>query len=199
MNHDEDCVAFTNDVISGCSPESGKDWSSVALYLAGGQTLHKCAALFLGEYPDATVGASDVSHDLFTGMDTGLNFRFGIDQQSYLQGYLPISFLTLAVTNNQIVGNEIIETGPSLVLQSPSLEQEACVDYNFGVCVDEESGNDEHADGNDSVAGDVPENEPDEQQTDGVHSGAPTSSSTRFYYSIGACLALLIAVLDRVV
>lgn len=69
---------------------------------------------FLKENPDAYAGASGVSDLLFNGVDEGLNLLFGFEQQSFLQGYLPISTLTLVVTNKQVIGNEIIETGPSL-------------------------------------------------------------------------------------
>ena len=42
---------------------------------------------------------------------------FAIDQQQYLQGYLPIVLLTLYATNLNTVANPVIMTGPGFVTQ----------------------------------------------------------------------------------
>jgi simple sugar transport system substrate-binding protein len=42
---------------------------------------------------------------------------FAIDQQQYLQGYLPVVLLTLYATNLNTVANEVIMTGPGFVTQ----------------------------------------------------------------------------------
>jgi simple sugar transport system substrate-binding protein len=45
------------------------------------------------------------------------NMLFAIDQQQYLQGYLPIVLLTLYSTNLNTVANPVIMTGPGFVTQ----------------------------------------------------------------------------------
>lgn len=41
---------------------------------------------------------------------------FAVDQQPYLQGYLPVTFLALAIRNrNEVGANNVVLTGPSLV------------------------------------------------------------------------------------
>lgn len=127
------CTLWSAAVTAQCSPEEGKEWSTIGLYLAG-EANHRCGVQFLEEHPDAYADASDVSGDLYAGMRAGLNILFGIDQQSYLQGYLPSSFLTLAVTNNQMVQNEMIETGPALVTEPPSKHFQNCAANNYAVC-----------------------------------------------------------------
>ena len=40
---------------------------------------------------------------------------FAIDQQQYLQGYLPVMLLTLLATNLNTVANDVLMTGPGFV------------------------------------------------------------------------------------
>ncbi|HEV2067582.1 MAG TPA: hypothetical protein VGR08_12175, partial [Thermomicrobiales bacterium] len=40
---------------------------------------------------------------------------FAIDQQQYLQGYLPIVLLNLYVTNANTIANPVLMTGPGFV------------------------------------------------------------------------------------
>jgi len=128
-----DCDAWKSAILESCTPDEGKDWSTIGLYLAG-QANHKCGVEFLNEYKAAYAVASDVSKDLYAGMKEGLNILFGIDQQSYLQGYLPFSHLTLAVTNDQMIENDFIQTGPHQVTEPPSEHFEECAENNFEVC-----------------------------------------------------------------
>ncbi|OEU07000.1 hypothetical protein FRACYDRAFT_252633 [Fragilariopsis cylindrus CCMP1102] len=137
-----DCSSFTATIVDQCSPPEGEegsdDWSTVGLYLAG-QASHKCGIEFLREHPEVIATASDVSVELYEGMadnSSGLHILFGIDHQSYLQGYLPFSLLTLAVTNNQAIMNSKIETGPALVYGSPSEVASICQANYYAVCED---------------------------------------------------------------
>ena len=136
-----DCSSFTANIVDQCSPPEGEegseDWSTVGLYLAG-KANHKCGIEFLKEHPEVIATASDVSVELYEGMadNSGLTILFGIDHQSYLQGYLPFSLLTLAVTNNQAIMNSKIETGPALVYGSPSEVDSICKANYYAVCDD---------------------------------------------------------------
>lgn len=127
-----DCSLFEQAIVSNCSP-TAENWSSVGLYFAG-QANHKCGVEFLLKYPAIYADASNVSDDLYAGMEKGLDILFGIDQQTYLQGYFPNSFLTLASTNNQIVQNQNIETGPRLITEPPSDHYQQCKANGYSVC-----------------------------------------------------------------
>jgi len=134
-----DCESWIAKVEEQCSPDDGDgDWSTVGLYAAG-EPNHLCLVDFMEKHPDTQAAASDVSPDLFKAMDAGMNIKFGVDHQKYLQAYLPISHLTLAVTNGQMVTNEAIETGPKLIRESPSQDEVECTENDYKVCDNEAS------------------------------------------------------------
>lgn len=58
----------------------------------------------------------DLSSDVLQAIKAG-QMLFAIDQQQYLQGYLPIVLLTLYRTNLNTVANDVIMTGPGFVTQ----------------------------------------------------------------------------------
>ena len=47
---------------------------------------------------------------------------FAIDQQQFLQGYLPIVMLTLYKTNLNTIANDVIMTGPGFVTQDTAAQ-----------------------------------------------------------------------------
>jgi simple sugar transport system substrate-binding protein len=75
---------------------------------------------------DAIAGASskaklatfDLSKDVIQAIEDG-EILFAVDQQQYLQGYLPVVFLTLNKTNlNTVGGGRAVLTGPGFVEKS---------------------------------------------------------------------------------
>jgi simple sugar transport system substrate-binding protein len=64
-----------------------------------------------GEIPLATF---DLSPEVLQGIVDG-NVLFAIDQQQYLQGYLPVVFLSLYAKNLNTVASPLIMTGPGFV------------------------------------------------------------------------------------
>ena len=56
----------------------------------------------------------DLSPEVLQAIKDG-DMLFAIDQQQYLQGYLPIVFLKLYVTTGHMVTNKVIMTGPGFV------------------------------------------------------------------------------------
>jgi len=56
----------------------------------------------------------DLSSDVLQAIKAG-QMLFAIDQQPYLQGYLPIVLLTLYKTNLNTIANDVLQTGPSFV------------------------------------------------------------------------------------
>lgn len=63
---------------------------------------------------DLLLATFDLSPEVLTAIDEG-RMLFAIDQQQYLQGYLPIVLLTLFSENLNTVANDVIMTGPGFV------------------------------------------------------------------------------------
>ncbi len=60
------------------------------------------------------IATFDLSPDVLQAIEQG-NMLFAIDQQQYLQGYLPIVLLTLYKTNLNTIANQVLMTGPGFV------------------------------------------------------------------------------------
>ncbi|HEY7036468.1 MAG TPA: sugar ABC transporter substrate-binding protein [Thermomicrobiales bacterium] len=56
----------------------------------------------------------DLSPDVLEAIQNG-EMLFAIDQQQYLQGYLPVVLLTLYATNLNTIANDVLMTGPGFV------------------------------------------------------------------------------------
>lgn len=120
-----DCESWNDVVYDTCRDDVNgtEDWSTVGLYVAGAN--HDCALDFLRDRaPGAHVVFSDASEYAYDGLRDGtLDVLFVIDQQAYLQGYMPFPFLTLSVTNDQMIlignDNDVILTGPRLITDPP--------------------------------------------------------------------------------
>ena len=69
-----------------------------------------------GQLGTIQLATFDLSPDVLQAILDG-NMLFAIDQQQYLQGYLPVVLLTLYSTNLNTVANEVIMTGPGFVTQ----------------------------------------------------------------------------------
>jgi simple sugar transport system substrate-binding protein len=68
-----------------------------------------------GASSNAKVATFDLSGDVVKSIQDG-SILFAVDQQQYLQGYLPIVFLTLNKTNaNTVGGGQPVLTGPGFV------------------------------------------------------------------------------------
>src|SRR5215213_823924 len=71
-----------------------------------------------GANSDAKLATFDLSGDVIQAISDG-EILFAVDQQQYLQGYLPIVFLTLNKTNlNTVGGGRAVLTGPGFVEKS---------------------------------------------------------------------------------
>lgn len=67
-----------------------------------------------GQAGDMTFATFDVSPEVLDAIEAG-EMLFAIDQQPYLQGYVPVTLLTLRLRNLNTVTNDIIRTGPGFV------------------------------------------------------------------------------------
>jgi len=63
----------------------------------------------------------DLSPDVLEAIRDG-NMLFAIDQQQYLQGYLPVVLLTLLNTNLNTIANDVVMTGPGFVVQDTAAQ-----------------------------------------------------------------------------
>jgi simple sugar transport system substrate-binding protein len=77
-----------------------------------------------GAGSEAKVGTFDLSGDVIEAIKND-EIIFAVDQQQYLQGYLPVVFLTLNKTNlNTVGGGQPVLTGPGFVDKSNAAEVE---------------------------------------------------------------------------
>jgi simple sugar transport system substrate-binding protein len=75
------------------------------------------AALQSAELTDSvSLATFDLSPEVLQAIADG-EMLFAVDQQQYLQGYLPIVLLTLYQTNLNTIANDTLMTGPGLVTQ----------------------------------------------------------------------------------
>jgi simple sugar transport system substrate-binding protein len=70
----------------------------------------------MGKLGQIHLATFDLSPEVLDAIEAG-NMLFAIDQQQYLQGYLPIVMLTLYVENLNTIANDVIMTGPGFVTQ----------------------------------------------------------------------------------
>lgn len=74
---------------------------------------------------DLTIGGFDLTPELISEIEAG-NIAFTVDQQQYLQGYMPVLLLFLNVTNQNTLGGGLpILTGPGFVTPDNAAEVKA--------------------------------------------------------------------------
>ncbi len=83
------------------------------------------AAQDLGK--DIPVGGFDITSELIDAIEVG-DVLFTVDQQQYLQGYIPVLLMFLEVTNKNTLGGGLpILTGPGFVTQDNAADVKALV------------------------------------------------------------------------
>ena len=112
------------------------DWSGVGL-LAPGSPQHIPAIALQQRHSGLKIGAFDLSSELYSAIDAG-TVEFGMDQEPYLQGYMPVVMLTYAASPGQTIANRVIESGPAFIVSSPSEEKQACEEVFYTTCEEEE-------------------------------------------------------------
>ena len=102
-----------HDQAANCSPTTRID--AVLALGPTGAAPALAAIEELGKTGDILLGTFDLSPDVIQAIIDG-NMLFAVDQQQYLQGYLPIVFLTLYHDNlNTVGGGQPVLTGPGFV------------------------------------------------------------------------------------
>ena len=96
---------------------------SIDAILAAGPVQAIVAVEAVGEVGrEIMIGNFDMSGDVIDAIENG-DISFAIDQQQYLQGYLPVVFMYLQATNlNTAGGGQPILTGPGFVTQENAAE-----------------------------------------------------------------------------
>lgn len=112
-------------------------WYGVGILITG-PPQHKPAISLKNMYPGSRIGAFDASAELYNAIDSG-DVEFTLDQNSYLQGYMPVILLTYMATTNQAILNRVVESGPSFVTKSPSSEQSSCEEIFYDACKSEQA------------------------------------------------------------
>lgn len=74
-----------------------------------------------GQLGTISLGTFDLSPEVLDAIEAG-DMLFAIDQQQYLQGYLPIVLLTLYNTNLNTIANPVLMTGPGFVTQETAAQ-----------------------------------------------------------------------------
>jgi simple sugar transport system substrate-binding protein len=81
-----------------------------------------------GAGSEAKLATFDLSGDVIKAINDD-EILFAVDQQQYLQGYLPVVFLTLNKTNlNTVGGGRVVLTGPGFVDKSNAAEIQKLAD-----------------------------------------------------------------------
>lgn len=117
------------------------DWEGYGVMLLGTQVLPPLLDL-KASHPKLTIGTFDVSDDLYEALEDDL-VLFGINQEPYLQGIMPVILLTILTQTGQHLINPLndtafIETGPAMIESSQSKSQEICEANFYKVCPDED-------------------------------------------------------------
>ncbi|GKY91452.1 hypothetical protein MPSEU_000117500 [Mayamaea pseudoterrestris] len=108
------------------------DWAGYGMLLGGaiqvpsGLEVQKAHA-------SVVMGTFDTDEVIFGALDEG-KLLFGIDQNAYLQGYLPIPLLAWKAYAQQALATPYVETGPRVVLESPSTVEVQCQASDYETC-----------------------------------------------------------------
>ena len=128
-------VSIIEGTVSSSNYSLSDDWADIGLLLVNG-ALHLEPALTLQQtHGSLLVGAFDTSAAMDAAIDAG-TLLFMMDQQPYLQGYMPILLLTVFAYTDMTLSDFAIETGPHLVTSSVSDEESVCRDseHLFAAC-----------------------------------------------------------------
>jgi simple sugar transport system substrate-binding protein len=108
------------------------DWDGVGFLLCGTSLIPQALGV-QKDHPSIKLGAFDVDTVLYDALKAK-QVLFGIDQNSYLQGYLPIPFLTWYAQTGQILNNQFIESGPDFIEAAPSDAAIVCHSTFYEAC-----------------------------------------------------------------
>ncbi|CAB9497914.1 acid type B receptor subunit [Seminavis robusta] len=132
---DDNQAKFTQAVETAVMERSGNiadTWDGIGLLLGGASQMGEALHLH-SLHINSVIGSFDISDSMFQAFDEGW-LKFGIDQQPFLQGSLPVFLLAYAAYTQQSLANTVIETGPRFVVEPPSVYEERCESSFFSIC-----------------------------------------------------------------
>lgn len=107
-------------------------WDGVGILTVSASVIPETLAI-KERHPALLIGSFDTSEELFNAIDQG-KVLFGIDQNPFVQGYMPVWILTIFAQTKQNLRNTFIETGPAFIEVAPDEALTKCVANNFAVC-----------------------------------------------------------------
>jgi len=108
------------------------DWEGIGAMSIGPKTLGSLMAV-KERHSKLLVGTFDVNNEIFDELKAG-RILFGIDQNPFMQGYMPVWLLTIMAHTKQRLRNPYIQTGPRFVEDVPSNALKICTENHFNVC-----------------------------------------------------------------
>lgn len=117
--------------------EADGDWAGVGLIGFGADPFPSFRRI-AEEHPGIIGGTFDTSDIVFDGIRDGI-ILFGINQEPFLQGKLPVYLLSYMVYTQQALTNHIIQSGPAFVEDYPSDAKQVCEANFYDVCPDRPS------------------------------------------------------------
>ena len=87
----------------------------------------------LEEHPGTLAGTFDTSDLVFETIRDG-KALFGIDQQPFLQGKMPVYLLSYMIYTQQHLTNHVIQSGPSFLEEYPSAAKQLCEANFYEIC-----------------------------------------------------------------
>lgn len=108
------------------------DWDGIGALSIGADQIRSLLAT-QEQHPKLQIGTFDINPDIYNGLNSG-KVLFGIDQNAFMQGYMPVWLLTIMVHTRQNFQNQYIKTGPRFVERAPSNALQTCTVNNFKVC-----------------------------------------------------------------
>ena len=129
---DNDAIFVKN--VEDALPGRGEDdeWDGVGILTVSTSVIPETLVV-QERHPAVLIGSFDTSEGLFDAIDQG-KVLFGIDQNPFVQGYMPVWILTILAQTKQHLRNTFIETGPAFIEVAPDDALKACVANNFAVC-----------------------------------------------------------------
>ena len=112
-------------------------WTNVGLLLTGAIQINIATSTLKVDHPDVVIGTFDIVNqdidEFYSKLDSD-ELLFAIDQRPYLQGVLPVPLLTIYANTNNKLENNVLQTGPLFIYNSPSDDVQSCEANYYETC-----------------------------------------------------------------
>jgi ABC-type sugar transport system substrate-binding protein len=107
-------------------------WEGVGLLLLG-PTQVTAAMTLKSQHTSVSIGTFDVNDEIYAHLDSK-QLLFAIDQHAMLQGALPIPLLTILEYSQTKLKTLHLETGPTILYESPRADVQTCQAALYSYC-----------------------------------------------------------------